>query len=305
MGKAGRLVTALLLVGALAGCVEDGFEAASARGVPDGTPAEAGGGEHVLAVRVTDGPGGAALADASVAVSWRDGRALALRTDDEGMAVARVPADTIVSVSAYASGFTEELVDGYPTGVSSARSDLAVPLYRETIEYVANGTLGPGDVSGYRLGVDSYHWVPQDALFGASSEAQAAYMARLVELEVTLSWANSATGFGDLGIGAGASTGSPQVVADSDEQATPGEYEEALQLGFTDIYDLGWRDSQTLLIGPGTGTGYFAPIGLGYTLQVRARFEGDVDRDRGVPAPGFLPVLGLLALATLAVRRSR
>jgi hypothetical protein len=300
--RALRLALAPLLLAALfAGCFEDSFDAASARSAPRDLPAEAGRGDHTLTVVITEGPGGPALADAAVAVSWRDGTALTMRTDAQGVATARVPAEKSVYVSVYLDGFTEETIDAHPSGAAGATSRLAVPLYRASLSYVVNGTLGPGDLSGHRLGVGEFHWTPQEVQWGDTPEARAGYLERLVELHVRLVWMNGPAGGGDLGIGAGASGDDPQVIADAGEnQALPGEHEETLHLGFPQVYDLGWREASTLHLGAGTGSGYVAPIGLGYTLEVTARFEGDVDRPRPVPAPGFALLAGVAALAVLA-----
>lgn len=293
----------LVLVAAalLAGCVGDAFTAASARDTPEDAPVEAGNGAHMLVLHVVEGAGGPPIAGAAVAVSTREGRALALRTGADGIAVAHVPPDSLAYVSAYHEGFTEEFEKVLAMGGATHH---VVALYRTTLTYMTNGTLGPAGASAAWAGADDVEWFPEEVSWGDTPEVRAGYVRRVVAFEATLVWANSAAGGGDLGLGAGATDASPQAYADAGTNVAAGEQKEELFLGYSAIDEMGWRESTTLHVGPGTDSAFVGPGGLGYTLTVTARFEGVNDRDQPTPAAGPGLLAAALVGAALLARRT-
>lgn len=235
---------------------------------------------------------------------------LELRTDANGHAVGKLPANRIAGVVVAAPGYTEEVVRAFATGAGGSRS-VVVPLFHDTLTLSTSGTISPGAFSTATVPVaGSAIWYPDTSLFSAD------YLDRLVSLELWLNWTNGPTAIADIGIGLGRASNAIDRYEDSATTVAPGDYTERLKMGLDELASLDFTGADQVLAGPATTTGYLAPLGLPYTLawvgtfETRSAFESqcgfDVDNERGMRATP-MPVaawlgLGLLALAAVTRR---
>lgn len=303
--RGGASLITLLLASVLAGCAGGGVDPISARTVPADAPSEDGRGDATLVILARDEPNGPPMRDVAIAVSWGGaGDVAMIRTDHAGIAVAHVPASQSFYLSAFAPGWTEERVEQAYAPPSGQQLRMEVPLYRDTLQTRIDGNLTPAAASGHRLGVGDVWWAPQPAEWGSNDEARRGYVARLVTLRVGLTWENGVGGAGDLAVGAGLREKAPDLVQDQEStQVAPGEQVELLAADFVAVYDAGWRDGTRLYVGAGTGTAFVAPLGIPYTLDVTATFDGDLEKERPVPGAWIAAVLAAFAVVALARRR--
>ncbi len=340
---AAAIVASLLL----SGCVscEEG-PPVTARGI-NTAPASGGVGGYDLDILLTDGPGGPPLGDAGVLVYWSstessdwDGgsvhpsedvviyipagdqrtvdpdHTIRVKSNADGMVRTNPPAERIVGVVAAKDGFTEEWLGAVSTGARGDGDTLTLPLYREILSYTHEDSWGPGAASSGVVTSSNYEWQPHAAQFGSTDDAHRGYAARIVELQVTLTWTNDQTGVGDLGIGIGNDPGSgPTFFHDNDNNAGQGEQTESVILNVQELIDHNIIGGVPIQIGPATQSGYVAPIGgLSYTMEINARFDAaladlkacqgganiDDNEGIGVSTPGWGPVGAIAALAVLA-----
>jgi hypothetical protein len=324
------LAVALVLATLTAGCAGIPCERGppvTARGIGPGTPMEGGSGDHVLTVRVTDGPGGGPLPDAGVVLYWASDRpqdldnvsrvevgpdrvvvqpgskaatpepdtVLRLRTGPDGTATARLPTDRLVGLVAAKDGYTEEYVGHIATGSGAGADAFDLPLYRSRLELKLAGTWGPGGGSTGAFTGNNYLWQPESVPFAGEAAADAGYAARLVHLKAVLRWNNAPTAFGDLGLGLGArGEGQPRVFRDAGDNAAFTLQEEHLELKVDELHSYGLM-GRNLALGPASDTGFVAPLGLDYEIVVTAEFdrraadlEGCIYRGRASDVQGGL-----------------
>lgn len=351
MRRRAFLAIALALAPAtlLAGCVScPSGPPVTARGIGPGTDARAGLAGFTLAVRVV-ADDGAPIEGAGVVVYWSgDGvsgwggdvvlvdergervvvvaspgetprspapdRTHRLRTESGGEVVARVPASRVVGVVAAAEGFTEEWIPALATGESSARDAIEVRLYRASLNVTIDGTWGgPGAASTAAATRSAYAWDPAPLPFG-EGDAQRGYVQRVASLSARISWTNAPTSIADLGIGMGPSEDDPSFVADDADEAAPGAHEESFSLDADALREIGVLGSGESFIGPASDTGFVAPFGLAYTLEIRADFDtaraffatcaNGVQDSGGLPGasvPGWGSVGAIAAIALVAI----
>lgn len=340
------LVLGTVLLVLAAGCVEDIGPPVSATTVPLDAPQTGGSGDYALTIKILDEPDGPTLEDAAVIVYWgpsdedasgsfeiegdADGQSaradgavrvstqpntpppdttVPLRTGPDGTVTANVPSNQVVGIVATNDAFTEEWIPRATTGGDDQAGLIEFPLYKARIDTEHEATLTPAGASPAPVTSSNHDWYPIDAPWGETDEAREGYIGRLAELRVTLTWTNEATGSGDLGLGAGATTNDPDVVEDSDiPQGDPGEKTVELVLDKNAIDEMAWPASSNLYLGPLTSSAYAAPLGLPYEMTTEARFDPFAQPYRDgmneSPTP-FLPVLVAIGLAALLIRRQR
>ncbi|MHB8586650.1 MAG: hypothetical protein ACYDDF_12555 [Thermoplasmatota archaeon] len=246
-----------------------------------------------------------------------------LRTDENGVAVAKVPANRVVGIVASADGFTEEWVAAVAAGARGANDTIAFPLYHSQLSWMKSGAWSPAAVSPGKITKDHYAWNPDPVVFGKTDAAHAGYLARLSSLSAGVTWVNGAGGEGDLAIGVGANSNSPDIVGDRNNDVTPGTHMENVSADPTVIGKDGWRTSPGLYAGPATASAFVAPFGMGYATNVTATFDPRAAEEynaaaastysasyaRASPlAPGandLAIIAAAAALACLALRRTR
>lgn len=306
VGRVMRLPGVLaLLLALVAGCVVvDGVDYVSAR---DAAPrsSTAGSGSVDVPFLVTQERGGPPLEGAVVVAAFQ-GRGeedvvLAARTDAEGRVLLRVPPERALVLSAWKAGWTEERGEVVP----SAGALVTVPLYRESLELELAGRLGPAGASTRVLDGADFAWDPRPLTLGERPASTPDYLRRLVRVEATLAWTNSATGAGDLGIGAGASRERPDHVHDEGgDQFGPGPHRERVVVPFEAVYAAGWRDAARVFVGAGTGKAFAAPLGLEHVMTVKATFDGNLDL-RHASGPATAALVALAAAALLLPREPK
>ncbi|MEA3200445.1 MAG: hypothetical protein QOE90_1873 [Thermoplasmata archaeon] len=303
--RGGKLIVALALLPLVAGCV------VSAGSVQ--APTSGGQGTYTMRIHVTDEPGGPPLAGANVEVrslvgSFWGGESessFEVATGPDGVAVAHVDPGARVDLAVTLAGHTWEAKRDAPVGPSGGAGDVIVPLYRDHVTLVLHETLAPAAVSAHRADSWSrFAWDPHELQFGSGDAARHGYAARIVALNFTLTWNNTPTSFGDLGLGAGHGTQDADVVQQSGTpDLPPGAYQETMSLSLRDMQRAGWQGASRLYAGAGTGDAYVAPQGLPYTLQVEATFDGHQALRE---SPGFNALWGaLVALGGVALAMPR
>lgn len=306
-----RLALLLAVTGLLAGCLAGPLDVESA--------STGGTGDYVLRAQVTDEPGGPGIAGATVEVYHTvpcreflcftdqsiSSDTLTLTSDADGWIEAHIPTSSAAGsygiLVVTAPGFTRETIDEIPLTGDSATVE--APLYRERLTLDLSSVVGPADASGHRAGVGQFHWDAQRAEFGRNDAAREGYAKRAAYVNITITWNNSLTAAGDLGIAIGAHEDDPSIVGDASNDLTPGPQTDELRLTWHDLEHLGARDASGAWVGAGTGSAFVAPGGLPYTLQVEAYFDGDLAK-RESPGPGgLIGALGSLVAAALVARR--
>lgn len=341
-------LTPFLLLAGCTNCVEG--PPVSARGITD-APSSAGIRGYALNILVTDGPGGPELPGAGIVVyygsndadEWTGPRVQVgpdqvvvetmngsgtvesktverVMTDADGRAVARVPENRIIGIVVAKDGYTEEWVPALATGTSGG--SIVVPLYRSSVVVDMDAVWGPGEASSGRLTESQYGWDPHDVEFGATSEANRGYAARVVELIVRIEWTNGATGAGDLAVGVGPPDDGPRSFHDGNDDATPGAKSEMATLQLSELAEHGILGAPVIQVGAATDTAFVAPLGLPYTIHIEARFDtaranlgacslggSNSDNDgAGVNVPGhgwLAAILSLTGAALIAGRGKR
>lgn len=345
------LLVAPMMFMALSGCTSctEG-PPVTARGITN-ADATAGVLGYALDIQVTDGPGGAPLAGAGVVVyyggtttgEWTGPRVevrpdlvlvepmnesgtveskttLRMMTDETGHVRARVPGNRIIGVVAAMDGFTEEWIPALASGDSGAEGGFTMPLYRANLSVDVDAVWAPGAASTGAVTNSQYSWDPHAAPFGESGEAARGYAARVVQLDLTVTWRNGANGAGDLGIGVGPPDDGPRYFSDKGRNVATGEQSESTVLDVSTLREHGILGASSIQAGAATETGFVAPFGLPYTLHIDALFDTaraafaacgyaneQNDNDGfGAKAPngGLLAaVLGLTAAAFITGRR--
>jgi len=180
------------------------------------------------------------------------------------------------------------------------------------------GVWGPGGASTGFATSSQYDWDPHPVLFADGDDANRGYAARIVEMRATLTWTNGVNGGGDLGIGIGTPGGGPRYFEDRGDNIAAGQQTEATTLDVHALREHGILGAPSIHAGAATDSGYVAPFGLPYVLEIQARFDtaraayasclpgGTQDDNAGagasVPGAGALAALAALAFAAGAAR---
>lgn len=275
----GRPVVALLLCVLVSGCCSAPF---SAREVGD-APDEGGvGGRRVTVTVLEDG---AVAQDAAVAVFWlRDGT---IREDDESVALhvlrlrgpgtvtAWVPTDRDIAVAAATTDrFSEEwLLDAAKLGHADAV--VSLDLYPRNRTGALEGTWSPAAVTiPVAEGAVGRAWDPRPVLFDPDPERNAGFADRLATLRAQLTWTNTQTATGDLGltVGRDEDVADPGNTWDDRQETGPGTHNQTLD---TEDRSPPLRGGGPLLLGPSTKSTVVAPLGLDYRVTYEAEFHGE------------------------------
>lgn len=309
---------ALLLV-ALTGCFDLGpcFDTPSVATVPADAPAEAGSGEHALAIRVTGlGAAGAVpVAGAAIVAVFavpvdqgvdqgeeaalrsvaRGDRASSeerfilvfadLRSGPDGVAHLRVPSNAMVQLAAAARDWTTEHTDILGRG-QPLPTEHTLVLYPTSVTLAAAGNLAPGasTPAAPTPGPEHEFTWPSDHV---------AMQARLRSLQARLTWENTATSMSDLAVTVGGGeTGFAFGDTGSNEFGRTGP-QEVLASGDADD-DWGTWEAVAVGIGQPTATRVDATE---YTVELTGQFTGQGDLDE-VCVPDEFVVHGPMDLAS-------
>lgn len=218
-------------------------------------------------------------------------------TDADGTRTLGIPAGAVLSLSAYAYGFTTE--DAVlPAEQASHTRHLEVRLYHRSLPKLASGVFQMQDNGRSPHGLTGWKNAPVE--FSANSTVNAAYLARLSSADLRLTWTGPPGARGTLFLDASAGDGAPtkawrQGNGTFADASGPHTQDEALSPG-----DLGKPDDlaqQGLFVGVATDSSAVAAQGIPFQVVVTPRFLSD-DLDYGAthcrPHLGHGPFTGCI-----------
>ena len=286
--RAAPLVLAGLLALAASGCLRQAADEASVpamtcdgplrpQQVPASAPTAGGDGPRAVHAFVADAEG-TPLAGQPFTAWWLAGDAVHvahLRTGDDGYATVGVPSGVAVTLLSGATAWSHD------AAVAAGSDPIDLAMVGPAVQGARDGVWS----SPATIGTPEPAW--QDATF---PWADAAHLARLESLRLTLTWENGAGGGADFGIAVGAPDGAFRYW-NQQPQTNPGDASEELIVDRAVLEQEGWTSAATLAGGPSVSTGAFATTGIAYTLSWDVRFLQDPDVGDLCAAVGDLPVV--------------
>lgn len=198
------------------------------------------------------------------------------RTGSDGTVTVGVEPEAAVRILVGdVAGFTRELYDGYLTGPPGGTSRLSVPLFRTALELDFQDSF-PLAASGNKATFGNHErvWQNLPLAFSNDTAASTAYLERLLTLQVTLTWENSAGQAADLGVGLAVEQGAPVFESDEEIQYELGAHKEDLVLEPDGVAHLRTQHpADAYTVSAFTDSASLTMDGLPYKFHVEATFQ--------------------------------